>query len=108
MCRELNHHMNYRICTLILFACLAAAQPRRVVPLSGAGKRVALVVGNDSYRTLPRLSNAVRDARSVASALEKTGFETRLLTNATRESFDTALERFIEVVQPTDVALFYY
>jgi hypothetical protein len=53
---------------------------------SGAGAalaetRVALVIGNDGYVTLPNLNNAGNDARGVAAKLKSLGFETMLHNN---------------------------
>jgi hypothetical protein len=56
---------------------------------SGAGAvlaetRVALVISNDEYVTLPNLNNASNDARGVAAKLKSLGFETILHTNVGR------------------------
>ena len=40
-----------------------------------SGKRVALVIGNGAYQNAPRLDNAPFDARAVADAFRKLGFE---------------------------------
>ena len=93
---------------IVCFAASVDAQPRRVVPLGSKGKRVAMVVGNDSYRSLPRLSNGVRDARAVAAALTEAGFLVITLTDATREYLDEGIDKFIAAIQPGDIALFYY
>ena len=37
--------------------------------------RVALVVGNDAYDSLPKLQKAVNDARAVSAELRRLGFE---------------------------------
>ena len=42
-----------------------------------------LVVGNDTYESLPRLGRARADARAVAGALEAIGFEVLIETDAT-------------------------
>ncbi len=39
------------------------------------GKRVALVIGNGAYENAPRLDNPAPDARAVADAFRKLGFE---------------------------------
>ncbi len=62
------------MCTLAVVAILLS----RVSPaLAGvqAEKRVALVIGNGAYQNAPRLDNAVLDARAVANAFRKLGFE---------------------------------
>ena len=53
-----------------------------------ADRTVALVVGIDDYRHIPRLDGAVNDARDVADALRGIGAEVVTLTDgaATREA----------------------
>jgi uncharacterized caspase-like protein len=94
-------------------ASVLVAQERRVVPgrasLGAGGKRVALMVGNDHYRSLPRLVNGVRDANAIAAALsEAAGFQVTVLADAAREALEEGVNRFIASIQPGDVALFYY
>ena len=48
---------------------LAWSQPRRIVPLNEGGRRWALVVGNDDYRSVRKLRNGVNDARGMAAVL---------------------------------------
>ena len=44
----------------------AHAQQRNLsVTLAGAGNRIALVIGNDSYTRVPKLTNARADARAM-------------------------------------------
>lgn len=76
---------------------LTGAEVQRALAELGAGDLGAfraLVVGNDAYRQgLTRLHTAVADARAVATVLEgRYGFETRLVTDATRYELLTALE----------------
>src|SRR5580698_4276747 len=49
------------------------------------GRRVALVIGNGAYRSVPALPNPPGDAGDVAAALNRLGFAVTLITNA---SFD--------------------
>jgi tetratricopeptide (TPR) repeat protein len=49
-----------------------AANPSAIAPL---GPRVALVIGNGKYRTVPELANPANDARDVAAALRALGFK---------------------------------
>lgn len=75
---------------------------------SFAAKRVALVIGNDSYQSLPSLNNAGKDARDIAAKLEGLGFEVILKTNAGRRDFARALARFEEKLQGADAGLVFY
>jgi len=84
------------------------AQSRRLVPLGANGKRVALVIGNDNYRNVPKLSNAVNDARAMAQALRECGFEVKLVVDANFEQMGTSVDDFSKSLHRGDVALFYY
>jgi hypothetical protein len=62
----------------------AASEPHgsTTVPL---GRFVALIIGNDDYRHLPRVPSADHDANAIAALLrEQYGFQVKLLRNATR------------------------
>lgn len=63
---------------------------------STAGARYyALVIGNDDYASLPKLTTAVKGARSVARVLrESYGFQTELLVNAGRAQILAALSAY--------------
>src|ERR1700747_266742 len=76
-----------------------------------AENRVALVVGNASYRNIPRLANSVSDATLMASTLKTLGF--RLVGDGAqidhdKTAFDNAVRAFGSQLQGADVALFYY
>ncbi len=73
------------------------------------GSYHGLVIGNDSYRQLPRLETASRDAREISSLLErKYGFRVRLLTDATRYEMISALSEVTESLTARDNLLLYY
>jgi len=72
----------------------------------------AIVVGIDHYKRLsiPRLNNAVNDARAVAELLRKKGFKVIELynENATKEKILDALKRVKELATDNDATLFYF
>ncbi|MGY3693237.1 tetratricopeptide (TPR) repeat protein [Bradyrhizobium sp. USDA 3240] len=92
---------------------LAAAVP--LAPL-GAGpkattaeRRVALVVGNSKYRSVPALPNPGQDAAAIADTLRAVGFQdVRLVTDATRDSLVEALKSFASAADGADWAVIYY
>jgi hypothetical protein len=73
-----------------------------------AGKRIALVIGNDTYQSVPVLKNARADARAVAQALKAAGFEVTLETNLNERVFRAALRDLRTKIQGGDDVLFYY
>ena len=73
------------------------------------GRRVALVVGNSAYRSVPILPNPVRDASAVADALRKVGFQSvSLVKDVTREKLVEALRNFAQEADNSDWAVIYY
>lgn len=76
--------------------------------LRAGERKLALVVGNNAYGSTP-LKNAVADARAIARVLEdELGFGVTLTLDARQDSFEMQIDRFVNAVQPGDVALFYY
>ena len=79
-----------------------------IVTSARAETRVALVIGNDAYATLPALSNAGKDARDVAAKLLGLGFEVILRLDAGKLSMGRALVEFEERLSGGDAGLVYY
>lgn len=73
-----------------------------------AAKRVALIIGNDTYAEVDPLQKAVADAEAVAGKMQAAGYETILRTNADRRSTNLAISRFTSVLVPGDIALIFY
>jgi uncharacterized caspase-like protein len=77
----------------------------------GAEQRIALVIGNSAYQHAPRLDNPQSDARAMAAALLKTGFE--LIGGGAQLDLDKSrLERaiydFSRRLRQGTVGMFYY
>jgi caspase domain-containing protein len=73
-----------------------------------AEKRVALLVGNNTYQNVPRLQTAVNDARAVGTALRGLGFSVILAENQSRRAMSEALLAFDKAIEPGDIALFFF
>src|SRR6202046_2071735 len=73
-----------------------------------AEKRVALVIGNNDYRNVPKLQKAVNDARTMGDALKQLGFSVMLAENQTRQAFSETLLAFDRAVEAGDTAFFFY
>ena len=52
-----------------------------------AEKRVALVIGNNDYKNVPKLQKAVNDARTMGDTLKQLGFTVMVAENQTRQAF---------------------
>ena len=73
-----------------------------------AGRKLALVVGNQAYTQLPGLVTPVEDAQGVSNALRDLGFEVTLLTDVGPAVFQAVLGTFAAQVDAADTVLFYY
>lgn len=73
-----------------------------------AEKRVALVIGNNDYRNVPKLQKAVNDARTMGDTLKQLGFNVMVAENLNRQAFSETLLAFDRAVEPGDTAFFFY
>lgn len=79
------------------------------IPNLNYGDYHALVIGNDEYKNLKPLSNAVNDANDVANLLRlKYNFKVQVLTNATRNETIEALSALQRSISENDNVLIYY
>src|SRR5258707_1094029 len=86
-----------------LATCIAAfAAPAH------AEKRVALVIGNNDYRNVPKLQKAVNDARTMGDTLKQLGFTVMVAENQNRQAFSQTLLAFDNAVEAGDAAFFFY
>ena len=74
-----------------------------------AEKRVALVVGNSTYQTVPQLPNPSRDANAVAKMFRDAGFDTvETQLNVGNLEFKRAIRKFEATADQADIAVVYY
>ncbi|TWC06917.1 caspase domain-containing protein [Bradyrhizobium macuxiense] len=88
-------------------ALLAVAFAAFAAPAQ-AEKRVALVIGNNDYRNVPKLQKAVNDARTMGDTLKQLGFNVMVAENLNRQAFSETLLAFDRAVEPGDTAFFFY
>ena len=98
---RLSHFL--RLC---LFGILTLA----LLPVAAeaAGRKLALVVGNQAYTQLPGLNTSVEDAQGVSNDLRNLGFEVTLLTDVGPAVFQAVLGTFTAQVDEADTVLFFY
>ncbi|CAN0591818.1 unnamed protein product, partial [Ectocarpus sp. 12 AP-2014] len=90
----------FRIFFLAFLLCL---------PTTGwAAKRVALIIGNDSYTDVAPLQKAVADADAIATKMQSAGYETILRTDAGRRDINLAVSRFTSMLEPGDTAFVFF
>lgn len=71
-------------------------------------KRVALVIGNDAYSAVSKLSKAVNDAKTMSETLQEIGYEVILATDVSRREMNEKLQQFVSRLDAGDEALFFY
>ena len=73
------------------------------------GRRVALIIGNSAYVSVPALANPQRDAKKMAEALRAIGFDTvTLATDVSRDKMTETLRSFAAAADKADWAMVYY
>ena len=62
---------------LLIVLALVTPMTAAAAPQDETPRRIALVIGNSNYETIPILPNPRRDASAIADSLERLGFEVR-------------------------------
>jgi uncharacterized caspase-like protein len=91
-----------------LLACGLLACSMALTAPALAAKRVALVIGNNDYKNVPKLQKAVNDARTMGDTLKQLGFTVMLAENQNRQQFSQTLLAFDSAVEAGDTAFFFY
>ena len=88
----------------------AAAEPAIKEPAKPVvmARRRALVIGNDNYKNVSKLDNAVEDAKAMSEALEGLGYKVDLHANLTERAFKRALRNFRADLKGGEEVLFFY
>ena len=102
--------MMFDLLSRFVLRCLAAVLAMSVISAAAMaeGRKLALVVGNEAYETLPGLATPAADAQAMSKALRDLGFEVTLLTDVGPEVFQAVLGSFAEQSKTADTVLFYY
>ena len=87
---------------------LAAAANASATGGANGAKRVALVIGNRNYISVPPLRNARADAEAMANALEQIGFEVLLRKDLDDRGLRQAMREFKSRLDGGSEAVFYY
>ncbi len=75
---------------------------------ASAQRRVALVIGNGAYISMPPLSNPVNDAVDVSEKLTSLGFIVISGFDLNRAEMERKIREFFDGISGSDLALFYY
>mgnify|MGYP002401467533 CR=1 FL=1 len=93
-----------------LSACLLLALAAGVLspPAQADTRRVALVIGNARYDTLPALKNPANEVEEVTTTLRRAGFDVIAGVDQDRLALEESIKRFFRSLNGADVGLFYY
>jgi hypothetical protein len=70
--------------------------------------RLALVIGDSNYSSLPKLVNPANDARAIADLLRKMGFNTKLVLDASEQDLRREVRKFASDTAKADIAFVFY
>ncbi len=85
---------------------LASAQQSAA---ADARMRIALIIGNADYQDANApLKDPVGDARTLASALQRAGFDVEVAENLTKDAMRQTLDRFYGKIKPGTVAFVFF
>jgi uncharacterized caspase-like protein len=93
---------------LLSAAVALAASTLAFIAPARAERRVALVIGNAAYASLPALDKPANDATDIKQALEALGFEVRLGVDLDFRHMSALVGEFAAEARKADVSLFYY
>lgn len=95
--------MSYRSAVIIVFFTQIMAYSSIT-----SAERLALVIGNDDYNSIPVLQKAVADSEAMAEVLTKADFKVTALKNATYREIVKAVDKFSRAIKPDDQAVFFF
>jgi Caspase domain len=93
--------MRHRLLTAVLLFAL------QIVP-AAAEKKLALVIGINDYREIPKLEKAVGDAQAIGQTLSGLGYEVTTALDMDRRGLNLALSKLYASVEPGDTVLVHY
>jgi uncharacterized caspase-like protein len=71
-------------------------------------KRLALVIGNDTYQNVSKLENAREDARVIAQNFQNLGYQVTLRTDLIEKQMKATIRNFVALVEGGDEVIIYY
>ncbi|MEI7455697.1 MAG: caspase family protein [Nitrosomonadales bacterium] len=98
------------LCALFLVTAVHADSNRNLSVTQGAGKRIALVIGNGNYLhtdILKKLPNPPHDAEDIARALRGFGFDVIEKKDLGQEGMRDVIAEFSRKITDSDAALFH-
>jgi len=109
---NMNDHAHRRFKTLHCTTCLwllsAALLPTDVSARNLAFERVALIIGNSDYSSLPDLPNASNDAAAVTAMLSDAGYLVFTKLDITKEAFSASIAEISSRLNEDSEVVFFF
>ena len=87
---------------------LSAEQVRETKKSLVSNQRLALVIGNDSYKNVPKLENAVGDAKAISGLLSGLGYQVLTFNNLNEKEFKRSLRQFKQRLKGGEEVVFFF
>ena len=75
---------------------------------SPSNRKLALVIGNDSYKNVPKLENAVGDSKAISTLLARLGYEVLSFNNLNEKEFKRSLRQFKQRLKGGEEVVFFF
>ena len=86
----------------------SSPKPEGVKEALKTGQRFAIVIGNDDYKNVPKLENAVGDAKAISGLLSSLGYQVLTFNNLNEKEFKGALRQFKQRLQGGEEVVFFF
>lgn len=94
---------------LLLVLCCLSAMAASIGAATAGERRVALVIGNSAYKTVPQLANTINDANAISDLFQSIGFDVVVSRNDLGVvDFKRVLREFLTIAETADIAVVYY
>ena len=86
----------------------SASKPGGVKEALKTGQRFAIVIGNDDYKNVPKLENAVGDAKAISGLLSRLGYQVLTFNNLNEKEFKRSLRQFKQRLKGGEEVVFFF
>ncbi len=93
---------------LCLLSLTTSAQQFPFLSKKKQERRIAFIIGNNTYQNLPELHTPINDAKAIKARLQQLGFAVKMLADADSSNLSLSLKSIQDTLQENDVVFFYF
>ena len=93
---------------LCLLSLATSAQQFSFLSKKKQERRIAFIIGNNTYQNLPELHTPINDAKAIKARLQQLGFAVKMLADADSSNITLSLKSIKDTLQENDVVFFYF